>query len=52
VEVDWAYTEEGRNSRMRCTRLESPRILEKRSPAGNMEKDSDKRVGREGKELE
>jgi hypothetical protein len=37
---------------MRCTRLESPRILEKRSPTGNMEKDGDKKVGREGKELE
>jgi hypothetical protein len=32
--------------------LESPRILEKRSPMGNMEKGGDKRVGREGKELE
>jgi hypothetical protein len=32
--------------------LESPRILEKRSSMGNMEKDGDKRVGREGKELE
>jgi hypothetical protein len=32
--------------------LESPRIPEKRLPMENMEKDSDKRVGREGKELE
>jgi hypothetical protein len=52
VELDWACTEEGRNSRTRCTRLESPRIPEKRSPTGNVEKDGDKRVGREGKELE
>jgi hypothetical protein len=52
VEVDWSYTEEGRNSRMRCNRLESPRIPEKRSPTGNMKKDGDKRVGGEGKELE
>jgi hypothetical protein len=36
---------------MRCTRLESPRILEKRSPMENME-DGDKRVGTEGKKLE
>jgi hypothetical protein len=28
-----------------------PRIPEKRLPTGNMEKDGDKRVGREGKEL-
>jgi hypothetical protein len=53
----WRWTghtlrKEGRNSRMRCTRLESPRVLEKRSPTGNMEKDGDKRVGRKGKELE
>jgi hypothetical protein len=27
-------------------------IPEKRSPMGNMEKESDKRVGRQGKELE
>jgi hypothetical protein len=52
VEMDWAYTEEGREIRTRCTRLESPRILEKRSPTGNVEKDGDKRIGREGKELE
>jgi hypothetical protein len=52
VEVHWAYIEEGKNSRTGCTRLESPRIPEKRSPPGNMEEDSDKRVGREEKELE
>jgi hypothetical protein len=52
VEVDWAYIEERRNSGSRCTRLESPRILEKRSSTGNMKKDGDKRAGREGKELE
>jgi ferredoxin len=32
--------------------LESPRIPEKRSPTGNMEKDGDKRLEKEGKELE
>jgi hypothetical protein len=52
VEVDWAYTEEGMNSGTRCTRLESPRISEKRSSTGSMEKNSGEGAGRERKELE
>jgi hypothetical protein len=52
MEVDWAYIEERRNSGTRCTRLESPRISEKRSCTGNMEKDCGQGGGRERKELE
>jgi hypothetical protein len=52
VEVDWTNIEKRRNSGTRCTGLESPRISEKRSSTGNMEKDCDGGAGRERKELE